>query len=329
MKVLLCVREDYLRNLAGDSVIAIKTAEYLRKKGVSASINRGSVADYSEYDIIHLFNLTRLTETFGCFALARRHKKPVVITPVYWDLSRYYAHTRDPAGLRMWREYREFRSEILCGSAMILPSSRAEAELIKKEYGRLLPTSVVYCGVDAPELETKRGAAAKAPYDGEYILCAARVCPRKNQLALAKAARSLGLRLVLAGGADNQDYLDRCMRFKNVTYAGFLSLRKLAPLYRGARLHALAGFVETPGLSNLEAAVCGCAVLSTAEGSAEEYFGDMAAYCDPYDPAALTGAVEAGLALRTQPRLKAHILENFTAERCLEPLLNAYSSIAT
>ena len=57
MKVLLCVRQDYYRNFAVDSMKVIKTAEYLRKLGVTVDINDGGIYDYSSYDIVHLFNI--------------------------------------------------------------------------------------------------------------------------------------------------------------------------------------------------------------------------------------------------------------------------------
>lgn len=60
MKVLFCIRNDYLKNFAGDSMQLLKTAEYLRNMKVNIDINNGNITNYSNYDLIHLFNLTRM-----------------------------------------------------------------------------------------------------------------------------------------------------------------------------------------------------------------------------------------------------------------------------
>lgn len=321
MKILLCIRSDYLSNPAGDTTLVLQTAKYLKRKGAEITVNCGQLRDYSAYDIIHLFNLTRICETYEFFLRAKRQKKPVVITPIYWDLSKFYRRSKNKDALHQWEDYAPFRREILNGCDAIYPSSNMERELIGQEYGISLPQIVVYSGIDLRGLPDRTPMGVKC---GKYILCAARVCPRKNQLAIARATYRLGVKLVLVGQANNLDYLNRCLSYKNVLYKGYLSFQQLFPLYRGAQLHALCGFVETPGLANLEAAACGCNILSTAEGSAVEYFEDMALYCNPYDEMDILEKVKLGLTQERQSCLKEHILDNFSLNRCMEPLYLSY-----
>ena len=324
MKTLLCIRGDYQTNPAGDTTLVMQTAKYLRRKGIEITINYGQFSDYSDYDMVHLFNLTRISETYEYFWKAKSQKKPVVITPIYWDLSDFYRRSKNADALCQWEAYAPCRQEILNGCDAIYPASNAEKELIKQEYGASLHQTIVYSGIDLSELPDKIPTETKW---GSYILCAARVCPRKNQLALARATYRLGVRLILVGSANNQDYLSRCLAYGNVLYQGFQPFQKLLPLYKNALLHVLCGFVETPGLANLEAAACGCNILSTAEGSAAEYFEDMALYCDPYEEMDILAKVEAGLSENQQPRLKAHVLKNFCLNRCMEPLSLSYRSL--
>lgn len=86
MKVLLCVRGDYIKSFAGDSKIVIMTYKYLKKLGVEVYINDGYITDYSDYDIVHLFNLTRMGETYKYYKQAHKQKKNIVITPIYGNL---------------------------------------------------------------------------------------------------------------------------------------------------------------------------------------------------------------------------------------------------
>ncbi len=323
MRILLCIREDYLINMAGDSVQIIKTANYLKKKGFWVDINNGGIRNYESYDLIHLFNLTRISETYEYFKTAQQYKKPIVITPIYWTLRQYYEYIKNPDQIILWNSFEKFRREVLEGSTCIYPSSIMESELIKREYGAGLPTTIVYNGLDQKDFLNRQKTFSNKKRE-EYILCVARVCPRKNQLAISKAAHQLGLRLILAGEAKNKDYLKKCLKYKNVIYKGFLKSFELAELYTGAMLHTLCSFVETPGLSSLEAGACGCNIVSTKEGSAKEYFEDMAVYCDPYDESDVINAIETGLSHMGQPRLKTHILQKFLWENCLNPLYRSY-----
>lgn len=325
MKILLCIRQDFLSNPAGDTSLVIQTAGYLRRRGIEVEINCGRVRNISGYDAVHLFNLTRITETYEYFRKARQERIPTVLTPIYWDLSKWYRFIGDERALREWEFCASFRQEILSGCNAVYPSSDLERELIGREYGTSLPQTVVYCGIDPKKL---LGGTPPETERRDYILCVARICPRKNQLALAWAANQLGVPLLLAGKANQSDYLDRCLAFRNVQYLGLLPFWKLLPLYRNARLHVLCGFVETPGLANLEAAACGCNILSTMEGSAAEYFDDMALYCDPYNEGDILEKLKMGLTRNRQPCLSKYVLENFSLDQCLEPLECSYRTLA-
>ena len=326
MRILLCTRNNYIKNIAGDSVQLLKTAGYLRNRGLDVEINSGNITDYSKYDIIHLFNLTRISETYHYFKLAKQSKKLTVITPVYWDLRKYCKYTGSAEEIRLWETYKKFRREILYGCDMIYPSSNSEAELIKREYGETLPCTTVYNGIDKNDFSAEE-TEIKNRGKEDYIVCAARVCPRKNQLVLAQAAYDLNLKLILAGEANNKEYLNRCLRHKNVEYRGFLQFRELISLYRGAKLHVLCSFVETPGLASLEAGACGLNIVSTSEGSAEEFFEDMALYCNPYDERDIYNKVKAGLSFNEQPRLQTHIFNKFELSGCLNTLCLSYLSL--
>lgn len=326
MNILYCIRKDYLIKIAGDSIQLLRTVNYIRDMGIKVDIDNGKIDDYSKYDIIHLFNLTRISETYRFFKKAQEYRKNIVISPIYWNLEKYYRSISNDYNLLIWKRYRKFRSEILNGCKMIYPTSNIGMRLIKKEYGKTLPCTVIYNGVDIKELnkyKNKRNRDDKKT----YILCVARICPRKNQFILSQICYQLGLRLLLAGEASNKEYLNKCLRYNNVEYIGFLNFEKLVKLYKNAKLHVLCSFVETPGLSSLEAGVCGCNIVSTAEGSAYEYFKDLAIYCNPYDNSNIYNAVKKGIELNNQPDLKNHILNNFTLEKCLKKLYKSYLEI--
>ncbi len=324
VKVLFCIRPDYRTRFGGDSVQMLTAYQYLTERGVDVCIIDRSIKNFSEFDMIHLFNLTRITETYQYFKLAQKSGRPVVLTPIYWDLKKYYSYSENHAYLELWNANAPYRQEILYGCDMIYPSSMAEQSLIKQEAGTDIPCTLVYNCINLP-LETTGEAAAPAAYP--FIFCAARICPRKNQYVLAKICRELDQPLILAGGAYNRDYLEQCLQFDHVRYLGFLKGIMLIKMYQAAKLHVLCSFLETPGLSSMEAGACGTPIVSTQEGSAREYFGDLALYCNPYHEADIYNAVKKGLAYNPQPLLKEHLLKHYNTQTCLEPLYKSYCDI--
>lgn len=327
MKILFCIRSDYYRNLAGDSIQVLKTAEYLKKMGVTVDINNGHITDYSSYDLIHLFNLTTIGETYKYYRIARSYKKDIVLSPMYWNLKKYYRYINDLESVKLWDRCRIYRKEILKGCKMVYPSSKLEEELIQNEFGKWVPCSIVYTGIEVENDDVPLYNFKERYNLNTYILCVGKIEKRKNQLMLAEVCNKLGINLVLIGNVCDKKYFAECMKFKNVIYLGYMDGYNLYNAYRFAKFHILPSFVETPGLSSLEAAASGCNIISTSEGCAREYFKDMATYCDPYSRDSIYESVKIGLTLKKDKKLKDYVLENYNWEKCVRDLYDSYLKI--
>jgi glycosyltransferase involved in cell wall biosynthesis len=324
MRVLLCVRGDYIRSFAGDSKIVLMTAKYLKKLGIEVDINNGHIEDYSNYDIIHLFNLTRMGETYKYYKQAHRQKKNIVITPNYWNLTKYYNYKNEVENIKLWEKCRLYREEILRGCKKVYASSEIEKKVLMGDFQSNADYKVIRHGVEIEHEETPL-YNLKARYDlSNYILCVARITPQKNQLALAKACSELNANLVLIGNINDKNYFNECMNYPNVKYLGFIDSYHIYNAYRFSKLHVLPSFVEIPGLSSLEAAAAGCSVVTTKEGSAREYFEDMAHYVDPYNESSMIRVIETALKQRKNRLLKNHLLQNFSWERYSQELYSSY-----
>jgi glycosyltransferase involved in cell wall biosynthesis len=144
--------------------------------------------------------------------------------------------------------------------------------------------------VDQPEL--KRFAHFR-----DCVLCVARVEGRKNQLGLIEALQDTDFTLVLAGKpTPNQTrYVakvrDAAARAGNIHYLGEVSSDTKRALYALARVHVLPSWMETTGISSLEAAVMDCSLVVTPNGDTREYFHDWVDYCSPGDPRSIRDAV--------------------------------------
>lgn len=327
MKILFCVRGDYYRNFAGDSMQILKTEEHLKKMGIAVDINNGDITDYSSYDIVHLFNLTTVGETYKYFKIAKSYKKTIVVSSVYCNLKKYYHYINDLESIKLWDRCKIYRTEILKGCKMVYPNSKAEGELIQKEFGSWVPYNVIYNGVEVEDDDVPLYSFKDRYNLNNYILCVGTIAKRKNQLALAQVCNNIGAQLVLIGNIADKIYFNECMKFKNIVYLGFMDNYNIYNAYRFAKLHVLPSFIETPGLSSLEAAASGCNIVSTNEGCAEEYFKDMAIYCDPYDIDSIKRAVNEGLKKRKNHKLKDYVLEKYSWEKCIKELYNSYLKI--
>jgi glycosyltransferase involved in cell wall biosynthesis len=327
MKILLCIRGDYVKSFAGDSKIVLMTAKYLRKLGMEVDINDGYITDYANYDIVHLFNLTRMGETYKYYRQAHRQKKNIVTTPIYGDLKKYYAHVKNTENIKLWDRSSLYREEILKGSKMVFPNSEFEKQKLTESFNINLPCSVIPHGVEIEHDETPL-YNLKGRYNlNNYVLCVARITPQKNQLNLAKACSKLGVNLVLIGNINDKAYYNECMKYKNVVYLGFMDSYHIYNAYRFSKLHVLPSFMELPGLSSLEAAASGCSIASTSEGSAGEYFNDHALYLNPYDEDSILKVVEIGLKQRKSSQLKNYVLENYNWDKCIKELCSCYEKL--
>ena len=59
------------------------------------------ITDFSSYDIIHLFNLSSMGETYKYYKIAKSYKEHV-LSPLYWDRI-YYKYINNTEKLKFER----------------------------------------------------------------------------------------------------------------------------------------------------------------------------------------------------------------------------------
>lgn len=101
----------------------------------------------------------------------------------------------------------------------------------------------------------------------------------------------------------------------------------MAGAYAAARVHALVSWYDTPGLVSLEAALAGCKLVSTNRGSAVEYFGELAYYCDPGNLNSVCEAIYKAWSAPKNNLLKERVLQNFTWEKAARQTIEAYKRV--
>jgi glycosyltransferase involved in cell wall biosynthesis len=350
----------------GDLVQIAQTAAGLANRDVEARL-ASSVDDFDlpRFDLIHCFHLPAVSTEI--FRRLRACGARLVLSPVFWDTTalwfdrasrekrrwrRVRAMVGEGAGRRLfvaWQHAKRHRSpewaqqrEILEHVDLILPNSWIELEHLaryfKLDYGRLKQRArAVPNGVDDTMFTNPAptGSEFRIRYGlTEFVVEVARIEPAKGQLELIEATQRLNLPLVLIGQESpyEPEYVAQCReagaRRGNTFFLGKLPQAELVGAYKAARVHVLPSWRETPGLATLEAAAAGCKVVSTDAGSAREYLGGLARYCQPGRAGDIRRAVLTALdAPSDGGRLRDHVLTNFTWARAAEATHVGYLSL--
>jgi len=221
---------------------------------------------------------------------------------------------------------------------LLLPNSPGEAKLVRRHFP--VSDGSIVCAVPNgadPVPESARKLPLEPRLPPRYVLCAGSFNTRKNQLALVRAINRTSIPLVFMGSpglrgksGSYDEYLLRCRAEAgpNVTFLGHAEHRSRAwySVFANASAFAMPSACETPCLAALEAGLFGCSLALTEIGSAREYFGPYAEYCDPGDIASIRCAVErAWQAGRTQ-ELPKLISSKFTWSNVARMTLLAYGA---
>lgn len=329
MKVLFQTRPDFQKNPAGDTVQMISTGQGLKDLGVDISLSTDPNIDLSPYDLVHIFNVTRIKESYLFFLNAQKQKKKIVLSPIYWPPQSYLKHlSSSPNALAVWQHMQPMRARLIREADLLLPNGESEMTEIQKDFGYKVSYQVIPNGFPDSFIEANSSLFREKFPDvpSEFILCVARISPRKNQEWLARMCHELNLPLVLVGPINDRSYFQRLATYTNMIYLGVLQGALLASAYSSALAHALPSWFETPGLSSLEAGACGTVVITTDQGCTSEYFRDLALYVRPDQDESLFKALS--LAPQASPTpLKEHIRANYPWSKVAQKTLKAYESM--
>ena len=362
MRVLMLNRADALSVPGGDTVQMLETRAGLERLGLE--VQTASVEELipdGDFDLVHVFNWEQLEPALNALdgSLSGR---PVVLSTIFWfhtghwfeeaaafrplwkGLAGALGRRRAQAVYEMWQQAKFRRGEAgkrlrsnLAKAAMLMPNSQAETGHLEAVLGMegLLSSR---CCVVPNGVKRERYDPLPPPsqtffdrYGLEgFVIQAARIQAAKNQLGLIEALMDVPVPIVFVGQPSpyEAEYVERCYalgkRRGNVHFIGSVPPEDLPGIYRLAAVHALPSWRETPGLASLEAAATGCRIVTTGIGSARDYFGEDAWYCDPADRPSIRTAVVDALAAQPSSRLRQRVLAEYTWDAAAKATLEAY-----
>lgn len=363
MKVLFQTRTNLFEAPGGDMIQMLKTKEFLEKKGIQVDISLAFEPDLKEYDLVHLFNLMEPQDIYRQMINAKKQNKQIVLSTIYGLYTEFERKAR--GGLfqkvanfltpyqigyiktmvkhskekrmhkgvyqMMYKRYYGLMKEIVSQTSVFLPNSDSEMKRVAKEFKLKDPKYI-----SIPNAIDKSVFSENTSLDGnpflqykDCILCAARIEGRKSTLNLVRAVKNTPYHLVLVGkeSQNQQHYVNQVHEEagENVTFLGAITHQELKQLYQVAKVHALVSWMETPGLSSLEAAAMGINIVVTPKGDTYDYFEDYAFYCEPDDVNSITAAIKKAFETPVNPKLKEKILQKYTWEQTAEETIKAYN----
>ena len=363
MKVLFQSRTNLFEAPGGDMVQLLKTKEFLEKQGVQVDISLEFEPDLSDYDLVHLFNLMEPQDIYRQMINAKKQNKKIALSTIYGlyteferkargglfqklanvlsayqigyvkVIIKHFFEKRFHKGVykMLFKGYYGLMKEIVDNTDVFLPNSDSEMKRVAgefklKKYKYVSVPNAIDKSVFSDSNSTESNKYADYQ---DCILCAARIEGRKSTLNLVRAVKNTNYKLVLVGkeSQNQKEYVQQVHQEAgdNVFFLGVVAHDDLKDLYKVAKVHALISWMETPGLSTLEAAVMDCNVVVTSKGDTHDYFEDYAYYCEPDNIESIKTAIDLAYKNPVNPKLKQKILGNYIWEKTAEETLKGYA----
>lgn len=222
-----------------------------------------------------------------------------------------------------WDEYFSRVKQGLDGADLIVAPSKAMRKSLQEIYGASAPSKVIYNGRSKNLFCTRE----KKP----FIFCMGRIWDEaKNIELLIKAAPMIDYEIRIAG--DQQfDRKSFGTELNNTQLLGRLNMERIAAELSEASLYVLPAKYEPFGLSALEAAYNGCALVLGDIPSLREIWKDAAVYVDVGDEEMLAKKIN-GL-MQNAEELKRYQMkalaraENFSAAAMVAGYLEVYHEL--
>jgi glycosyltransferase involved in cell wall biosynthesis len=196
----------------------------------------------------------------------------------------WYRYVRGTLPGAEWDDYRRRVKRGLTGAVLVAAPTRSMLDDLQGIYGGLTRTSVLHNG--------RRPDGFRAARKHPFALCAARLWDEAKNVATLDAAASMSRWPIRVAGDARHPEGGHAM-FDHVEMLGALGEARMANQFARAAIYVLPARYEPFGLSVLEAAFAGCALVLGDVPSLRELWEDTACYVPSDDPRAIADALNA------------------------------------
>ena len=217
-----------------------------------------------------------------------------------------------------WQRYRREVARGLMSADMLVAPTSAMLSAIEEHYGIFGPAKVIANGSDPKRF--------RPGFKKDFVLSVGRIWDEgKNIAALDRIADQVDWPLYVAGDARHPEGGLRPLR--HLRALGSVQSEALPRWYARAAIYALPARYEPFGLSVLEAALSGCALVLGDIPSLRELWEGAALFVHPDDPEALTAALRSLIGDRALRQGLADAARRRGAQWTNEGCARAYSRL--
>ena len=231
------------------------------------------LAEEIQPDLVHL----------NCFVYGSLPWKVPVVMVAHSDVFSWWLAVKESYPPIEWNEYFRRVYKGLQGADLLIAPSNALLKDIQKIYLPGAPCKVIYNGISS----TRFYPGTKQP----VVSSIGRIWDEaKNIRLLVEASKNVPYQVRLAGDTSFKNGSFDATG-ANIVHLGKLSSASIARELSKAAVYALPAKYEPFGLSVLEAALSGCALVLGDIASLKEIWGDCALYVDPHNAAELARTI--------------------------------------
>lgn len=323
MKVLFATYPMAFHTPGGGEIQLLAYRKHLPAHGVDVTLFDPWNPRFLDHDVVHFFSCVGGSVHFCNFV--KQLGLPLVVSSSLW-VTEETKHLY-PIG--------EIHHQFSLADRVVA-NSDIECETLARVFG--LPREkfvTVLNGVENTFYEKVSSDLFRSHFDlhEKFVLNVGNIEPRKNQLQLVRAMKSMPeLKLVLIGHERDTAYARACRDEggDQVIYLGPLphDSELLRSAYAACDVFCLPSTLETPGLAALEAYAAGCRAAITEVGSTKEYFGNRVEYLDPANTDSIARAIRDAAKADARSQTDS-VRQQLNWQNVVQPLQSIYSSLTT
>ncbi len=246
-----------------------------------------------------------------------------VIMVGHSDVLSWWQAVKNESAPIQWNEYRIRVSEGLHAADAVVAPTNAMMNELEKFYGTFLNKRIIYNGRNPERF--------KNLFKEEKVISIGRTWDEaKNISSLIDASEEIKWPIYVAG-EDYHPANGNKLNFNGINFLGKLSSQEVTNKLGEASIYCLPAKYEPFGLSALEAAFSGCALVLSNIISLREVWQDSALFVNPNKPDEISSVINQLINdkdLREEYSEKAtKQAENFTSEKMAENYLKLYSQV--
>lgn len=259
-----------------------------------------------------------------------------IILPIAYIVPKYRKKIQNVFGSK---KFKSVRTKVLKLSDSIIPNSDEEmfvlCDDITMDY-KLIGEKYIAIpnAVDVSKLN-KECNEIILPNLTDFVIEAAGIEPLKNQLSILKALmNNKNIPIVFAGAIRDERYFKKIKEIAekrgNVFFTGKIKEEQLFDLYKRAKVHVLPSFRESPGLSTLEALICGTQIVVSNEKFCPIKYYKFDKYgfvCNPYDINSIKNAILEAYNNPKDIKLPEEYFDFYSYENAANMTYNVYERV--